>query len=226
MNFRDELDREITSRGLSVTEIARISRMSKGAIYNILNGKTEEARIRPATKRAIAAGCGRELEILENGGARFVDRQAKQEAPDARSFSAEVAIQFLPDRPFLEDRFLKAPFDWLQELEEAGVINGVRTVDRVFQKRTDFLSILLENQGSSTIDEVWFDLNVKLGDEGPSRTFGSRLTRPLEPGERFEETLFVLAGPQYSLNVERPGFKDAEGQIKAIEGALTYHYKG
>jgi len=60
MTFREALEREITTQGISVGEVVRKSNVSKGTIYNILNGTTEDARIRAATRRALAHGCDRE----------------------------------------------------------------------------------------------------------------------------------------------------------------------
>ena len=131
MIFREALEREIAAQGISVAEVARISGVSKGAIYNILNGKTDESRIRPATKRAIARGCNRDLEMLRDGGVRFVEAGGEPSA-DRRP---DVALRLTPGRPFLDGQFFREPFDWLHGLEEEGTPGGIRTVDRGFQRR-------------------------------------------------------------------------------------------
>ena len=72
MTFKEALQAEINLQGLSVAIIAKASGISKGAIYNILNGTTEEARIRPSTCKAIALACDRELRH-EDDGVEFVE---------------------------------------------------------------------------------------------------------------------------------------------------------
>ena len=67
MTFREALQQEIDAQGLSVAQVAKDSNLSKGAIYNIMNGTTEAARIRPATRKAIAAACGRALRADRDG---------------------------------------------------------------------------------------------------------------------------------------------------------------
>ncbi len=220
--FREALEREIAAQGLSVTEVTRNSGLSKGAIYNILNGKTEEERIRPATRRAIARGCNRELEVLEDGGVLFVERG--QERPPDRP--REVELRLAPGRPFLEERFLGEPFDWLHSLEEEGMLTGARAVDRVFQKREEFLSLVVENRGQVAVVEVRFDLRVMFENGGPARRFSSRLPAHVPSGGRVEQTLFLLGGPPYCLELVNPVFTDSEGQVKDIDATLTYLHKG
>lgn len=225
MTFRDALEREIAAQGLSVAEIARISGVSKGAIYNILNGKTEEDRIRPSTRRAIARGCNRDLEVLEDGGVRFVAPGAPDgmQGPEE---AQEVALRLAPGRPFLEAAYLKAAFDWLHELESGGALSGPRTVDRVFQKRSEFLSVVVENGGDEPVQEVRFEVRVSFdGGEG-SQTFSAGVHTPVPAGGQVEETLFPSAGPPYSLELMNPVYVDSEGRARAIGSAPKYLHKG
>ncbi len=222
MTFKEALEREIASQGLSVAEITRISGVSKGTIYNILNGTTVEARIRPSTRRSIARGCNRELRSLEDGGVLFVERGA----PDASEAPSDVRLNLLPNRPFLSDRFLKEPFDWLHTLEEEGALSGIQAVDRVFQKREEFLGLVMENGGEVGLMEVRFDLRVAFEDGGPSRVFPCRLQQQVGPGRTLEETVFLLAGPPYVLELLNPAFTDSEGQTGGIGDPAVYHFRG
>ena len=75
MTFREALQSEINLQGLSVAQIAEASNVSKGAIYNILNGTTEDDRIRPGTRKALAQACDRDV-VPEGEGVTFVERGA------------------------------------------------------------------------------------------------------------------------------------------------------
>lgn len=222
MTFREALEREIAAQGLSVAEVARASGISKGAVYNILNGTTEESRIRPATRRAIARGCNRELQTLEDGSILFVEKVQ----PHPAATLDDVALFLVPGRPFLESRFLRDAFDWLHELEEKGELIGARTVDRVFQKRHDFLSLIMENRGGVELSGVQFDMNVVFAGGGPSGRFPSGVDARLAVGERIETTLFLAAGPAYCLQLQRPAFTDVDGQTKGIGGSFQFTHQG
>jgi len=218
MKFRDVLEREITSQGLSVAEVARASGLSKGAIYNILNGSTEDARIRPATRRALAQGCNRELHVLEDGSARF---EEGVEAPTA-PVSDALTMRLVPERPFLESRFVREAFDWLHEQEEQGALAGVGAVDRVFQRRSDFLSLEVENQGTVGLSEVRFDLGVTYAGSGPAASFPVRIPAHALPSERVEVTVFLSVGPPFCLQVRSPSFSDVEGQSGSLRGDIEF----
>ncbi len=222
MTFRDALEREIAAQGLSIAEVAEKSNVSKGAIYNILNGKTEEDRIRPSTRRAIARGCNRELEGLEDGTVVFVDPQEAH----IEALASEVSIDLLSGRPFLEGAFFKAPFDWLHELEEAGQLSDIHTVDRVFQRREDFLSVIVENHSEDVVDDLRFELKVVFTGGKPSGRFPYRMPLPLRAGERREETVFLLAGTGFELDLVGASYRDAEGQTRRLGGTHTYPYEG
>lgn len=222
MTFRDALEREISAQSLSVAEVAQKSGLSKGAIYNILNGKTEEERIRPSTRRAIARGCNRNIEVSEEGAVLFVEHGR----PGPVDEPGEVELRLVPGRPFLAEQFLREPFDWLYSLEEEGVLTGTRTVDRVFQKREEFLSLVVENRGQAVVTEVRFDLRVTFEGGGPAKQFSSRLSGYVPCGGHVEETLFLQAGPSYCAELLNPVFTDPEGQTKELDGDLKYSHKG
>ena len=223
MTFREALEREIAAQGLAVAEIAEISGVSKGAIYNILNGKTDDVRVRPATRRALARGCNRELVMLDDGGVRFVE-PGETRAPEP--VVETVGWRLLPGRPFLEESFLRDPFDWLYTLEEDGRVSGTETVDRVFQRRRQFLSLVVENGGRSDIAELGFELRVAFDNGGPTKRFPSRLYVEIPPGGEFEQTLFLQAGPQFQLQVSGPSFTDSEGQAGSSGSDLQYVHRG
>ena len=222
MTFREVLEREIATQALSVADIADISGVSKGAIYNILNGKTEEDRIRPATRRALAKGCGRELEVLEDGGVLFVD--PSDQIP--RQVTPDVTLQILAARPFLEDGFFREPFDWLHGLEEKQVISGLDAVDRVFQRREDFLSLAVENRGDRQISETRFDLKVTYASGSATAHFALKWPMSVKPGQRAERTLFLGAGPAFDLEILNPVCADGKSESRSLEGPVSYVHKG
>lgn len=47
-------------------------------------------------------------------------------------------------------------------LEESGSVTGFWTVDRVFQKREEFLGLVIDNGSKRYLLEVWFILGVTL----------------------------------------------------------------
>ena len=137
-----------------------------------------------------------------------------------------MELRLVPGRPFLEEQFLSESFDWLHSLEEGGMLAGARTVDRVFQKREDFLSLVVENRGQAAVTEVRFDLRVMFEYEGPARRFSSRLPAHVPSGGRVEQTLFSVGGPPYCLELVNAVFTDLEGQTNDLDGTLTYRHKG
>ena len=220
MTFREALERELTTQGISVTEVARGSGVSKGTIYNILNGTTEDARIRPSTRRAIARGCNRQLKVLADGGVLFVEPSEVSEAP------SDISLRFFSQRPFLSDHHVQEPFDWLHRMEETGALPGIRIVDRVFQRREDFLSLIVDNGSGAPIGEVQFDLRVVYEESGPAEVLSCRLVCHIPPGTQGEETLFLLAGGAFVLDILNPVFTDADGQTIGVSSTFTYYFKG
>lgn len=225
MTFREAFEREINTQGISVAEVAHKSHVSKGTIYNILNGTTEEARIRSATRRALARGCNRDLKILPDGGVMFVASNQAVAEPETPEAVAEVSIKLVPFRPFLSHSYFREPFDWLFEQEERGRLPGLQTVDRVFQRRDDFLAIELFNFGSQVISDVQFNLKVTFH-SGPVAKIACCLDRPIPPGERLEQTLFLLAGPAYLLSLDEAVCCEIEGQFLGIAATPTYRFEG
>lgn len=222
MTFREALEREIAAQALSVADVAEISGVSKGAIYNILNGKTEEDRIRPGTRKALARGCGRELEVLQDGGFRFLD--PADHVP--RLIAPDVVLQLLPARPFLEEAFFREPFDWLHGLEEAERVSGLDAVDRVFQRREDFLGMSIENRGSAPVAELRFDLSVTFAPDAAAVRFALKWPVSAAPGDRAERTLFLCAGPPFELQILNPVCLDADGASRSLEGPAAYVHAG
>ena len=137
-----------------------------------------------------------------------------------------VALLLVPGRPFLESRFLRAPFDWLYSLEEEGLLTGVRTVDRVFQRRRDFLSLVVENRGNVELRDVRFDLVVAFDGGGPEERFSSCVPVQATENGRTEATLFLAAGPPYTLELQHPVFTDTEGQAWGIDGHFGFTHRG
>lgn len=222
MTFREALSREIATQGISVTEVAQKSRVSKGAIYNILNGTTEEARIRPSTRRALARGCNRALKVMPDGGVIFV---VSEDAEIPREdVLANVGFEFVSHRPFLSHAHVREPFDWLYEQELRGSLK-IRTVDRVFQRREEFLSLCVFNDGDSAISEVQFTLRVSYR-KGPVGEIGCSLELPIAPGSRVEQSLFLLAGPPFVLEVVDAMCADAGGMARRIGAVPTYSFEG
>jgi len=222
MTFREALEREIAAQALAVADIAEISGVSKGAIYNILNGKTEDERIRPATRKAIARGCNRELETMDDGGVRFVD--PGERVP--RQVAADILLTVAAARPFLQDRFFREPFDWLHGLEESRVLTGLDPVDRVYQRREDFLGLVLENRGSTSVAELRFDLEVTYSGSAATARFALKWPAQLEPGQSAERTLFLGAGPAFDLTIINPSCNDGTGEARGLEGPVAYAHKG
>ncbi len=221
MNFRDALEKEIRSQGLAVAEIAKTSGLSKGAIYNILNGKTEEDRIRPSTRKQIATACNRELEVLEDGNVLFVEPGV---APHFQSGS-EIQLTLIPERPFLNNSFIREPFDWLHDLEATQETQGRLTVDRVFQKRNDFLSLISENIGLEDVGNLRLELQVRFTG-GQSGKFDCKLPGILHPGDRQERTIFLCTGPAFSLELLNPVYIDGDGETRQFSDTQKYVNEG
>jgi len=221
MTFREALEREITTQGISVGEVARKSRVSKGTIYNILNGTTEDARIRAATRRALAQGCDRELQVLPDGSVRFA--LAEDQAPPGEP--AEIALRFLPFVDFMSQHHLREPFDWLYAQEESGALTGLNIVDRVFQRRSEFLGFEIHNAGDTALLEGQIVLNIRF-DVGPRDRITCQTARGIAPDERVQQTLFLLAGPAFELTVQDAVFTDATGKILQAVQPLTYRFEG
>lgn len=223
VSFREAFEREVQNQGLSVAEIADASGISRGAIYNILNGKTEEARIRPATRRALARGCGRDIEVEADGSTCFVE--AGRAPVPALTASQSLEIRFVPDRPFLDDALFRDPFDWIHQLEEAGSLAGVGVVDRVFQGREEFLSMEVVNRGMEEVQELSFEMSVRYED-GPSNLFSHRMPVALGHGDALEQTVYLMAGPACSLELRNIAYVDDAGDAHALAERVGLHFEG
>jgi transcriptional regulator with XRE-family HTH domain len=221
MTFGEALQREIATQGIAVAEVAKKSGVSKGTIYNILNATTEEARIRAATRRAIARGCNRDLRVLPDGGVVFV----APETGEGEEASTEILFRFLPQRPFMSQYHLPSAFDWLYAHEENGALTGLQIVDRVFHRREDFLGIEVQNHSDSVLTGIQFDLLVAY-DGSLSDKVSCRIDEHIDSGDRVEYTLFLMAGPAYELTVSNATYTDDSGQIVGIVSAPTYRFEG
>lgn len=221
--FRDVLQQEIQSQGLSVADVAKTSGVSKGAIYNILNGTTEDARIRPSTRRALARGCRRELEVGPDGSSRFVE-QLVSEADPAPADGAGIKVAFQPTRPFLRNCFVADVFNWLHEQEQKGALSGVDIVDQVYQKRHAFLSLIVENASGTDVTnaEVRFSLDY---DNGPSKMFAYRTSR-LAAGGSWEATVCVCQGPSFGVSALGGQGQGEDGTDLKIDAGSVYRYEG
>lgn len=221
--FRDVLQQEIQSQGLSVAEVAKASGISKGAIYNILNGTTEDARIRPSTRRDLARGCHRELKVGPDGSSRFVE-QLLLETDPAQTGAAGIKVAFQPTRPFLQDCFVADVFNWLHEQEQTGALSGVDIVDQVYQKRHAFLSLVIENASGTDVRnaEVRFSLDY---DNGPSKMFACRTSR-LAAGDSWEATVCVCQGPSFGVSALGGQGHGEDGTDLKIDAGSIYRYEG
>lgn len=215
MTFREALQAEINLQGLSVAQIAKDSSVSKGAIYNILNGTTEDARIRPATRKALAAACNREVRP-EGDGVLFVEPGAETPVETADTqVSEQVVLSWRSDRPFLADDHVSAGFDWLHALEADGTLGGLRIVDRVYQNRAEFLSLIVSNRCDETIESVRLGFTVSYGKQSLSHDFTSFHAETCLPGEALEVTAFVCVGPPFTLSLTR-------AELALNSGATTH----
>jgi len=221
MTFREALEREITAQGISVAEVAQKSNVSKGTIYNILNGTTEEARIRAATRRAIARGCDRDIETLPDGGVVFIDPQEGQVVQS----SQDIHFEWVPFRPFRGQAHLSEPFDWLHTQEESGRLVGLKTVDRVFQQREDFLELAVKNLGDQNMIEISFTIHVVF-DHGVIANIESVIHGVIPPGQLRRYTAFLLAGAGYHLTLSHVTYLDENNQSWQVSNVPNYRFKG
>lgn len=221
MTFKDALEHELAVQGISVAEVVQKSGVSKGTIYNILNGTTEDARIRAATRRAIAAGCDRDIEVLPDGGVVFVD-------PVQQTVSTESDILQLTLTPFCAFRsqaHIAAPFDWLHAQEEAGRLTGLNTVDRVFQRREEFLELTLKNLGDAGILRVAFNLHVVF-ENGVVGDIPCVIQDAIAPAQILQQTVFLLGGPGYHLTITQATFTDEGSQSWQSVALPSYRFQG
>ena len=211
MTLKEAIEKEVLSQGISAIDISKASGVSKATIYNILNGLTDDSRIRPSTKRAIAKGCNRELRILGDGGVDFVRPGLKAEASEVVP-GASVHLRYASGRPFSSDSFCPEALDWLHDMEKSGRIPRCEVVNRVFQKRADFLSLVVENGGHSEITSVLFSLDVSIPKSRVQRTFSFSGIRPTPPLAKAEITLFLSeADFDFDVEVSQVALNDADG---------------
>ena len=225
MTFREALQTEINLQGLSVAQMARDSKVSKGAIYNILNGTTEDVRIRPVTRKALARACNREVR-LDGDGVIFVKSGADLTLQADLEPMASVLFTWLAERPFLTDRHASPTFDWLHEMEEAAKLPGLRLVDRVYQNRPDFLSLIVNNESGMTVSQIRLNLNVRYESTGLEHGFDLRVGGSLSPGASFEETVFVCAGAAYRLSLVRAELRTDDGTSLNSIVPETFSFSG
>ena len=221
MTFREALEREIAVQGISVAEVADKSGVSKGTIYNILNGTTEEERIRAATRRAIARGCERDIEVMPDGGIVFID---PRQTP-AGITTQTLRLSLIPFCSFRSQGHLSAAFDWLHPQEESGRLKGVKTVDRVFQQRDDFLELELFNQGEVDILKIEFILHVVF-DKGVVGDIPCAIEGPIGAGQTQRRSLFLSGGPGFHLTLTRVSCVDEDRQSWQISQVPNYRFQG
>jgi transcriptional regulator with XRE-family HTH domain len=227
MTLKDAIEKEIAAQGISAIDISKASGVSKATIYNILNGLTDDIRIRPSTKRAIARGCGRELKILGDGGVAFV---APPNGGETQEAAAALWLRYAPGRPFLQDGFCREAFDWLHEMEVAGRIPPSQIVNRVFQKRLEFLSLVIENLGGVEISTAAFSLDVSIPRSRVQRSFPISAVCPIAPGGRAERTVFPdRAEFDFEVEVSQVVLRDADGGVGPSawepQGSSVYRFK-
>jgi len=225
VTFRKALQNEINLQGLSVAQVAKDSKVSKGAIYNILNGTTEDVRIRHVTRKALARACNREVRP-DGDGVVFVEIGADRPPQGDLESMESVLLTWLAERPFLTDRHAGPAFDWLQKMEEAAKLPGLRLVDRVYQNRPDFLSLAVHNDGGSTVSQIRLSLNVTYESAGLAHDFAVRINGTLSPGASLEETVFVCAGAPYHLSIVRAELTTDDGSALSAVVPETFSYSG
>lgn len=223
MTFRDALEREIATQGIAVAEVAEKSGVSKGTIYNILNGTTEDARIRVATRKALAKGCGRELEVLPDGGVVFKEKEPN--APVNEADEEIATFSLVPFCAFRGNEHCAEPFDWLYAQEEKGQLNGLKTVDRVFQQREDFLELNIQNVSDLDLIEVSLTLRV-VYENGVVGTIPCIIDTRLAPKQKLYRTFFLLAGPAFDLTVNGISFLDSDHASYQQLQVSKYRYEG
>ena len=213
MTLKEAIEAEIASQGISPIDISRDSGVSKATIYNILNGTTDDPRIRLSTKRAIAEGCGKGLRVLSDGGVEFVPPGGL--APDRIEpvSVSHLRLRYASGRPFLADGFCRDVFDWVHDLETSGRIPPCDVVNRVFQRRSDFLSLVCENLGDSSVTRALLSIRISIPDSRVQRTFsvtGAPAIPPLGSGEM---TLFLSeASFDFDLEIPKVTFQEADGE--------------
>lgn len=215
MTLKDAIEKEIVSQGISAIDISKASGVSKATIYNILNSLTDDARIRPSTKRAIARGCGKDMRTLGDGGIEFFKPGSKMETPEP--VNAAIRLRYVPGRPFFSNNFCQDAFDWLHNMETSGRIPPCDVVNRVFQRRPDFLSLVIENTGHSEVSAVNFQVDVSIPKSRLQRTFSFSGMQPTTPSRKSEITLFVEeANFDFDVEISRILLRDADGASCAM----------
>ena len=225
MIFRDALQAEINLQGLSVARVAEASGLSKGAIYNILNGTTEDARIRPTTRKALAFACNRKLRV-DGDGVAFVEIGAESLPQPTLETRSDLTITWMEHRPFLAEHHAGAAFDWLQEMEVSRQLSGLGVVNRVYQNRPDFLSITIHNKGTYKVTQIRSMLRVVYGSPDLSYTFPVSLGDVLLPGALAEQTVFICVGNPYVLSVEQAECSTGEGTVTGPAAPVPYSFGG
>lgn len=228
MTLKDAIEKEILSQGISAIDISKVSGVSKATIYNILNGLTDDPRIRPSTKRAIARGCGKDLRILGDGGVEFFNPGAEGEVSSLPPASLRLAL--LPGRPFLSDSFCREAFDWLHGLEASGRIPSCGVVDRVFQRRPGFLSLVIDAPGPLEISTVTCALDVSIPGSRVQKSISIRGIAPAVLDRKPEVTLFVQdATFDFEVEVSKVSLRDADGGACAAawenESMAVYRFR-
>lgn len=210
MTLKDAIEKEILSQGISAIDISKVSGVSKATIYNILNGLTDDPRIRPSTKRSIARGCGKDLRALEDGGVEFVKPGLDGEAPSLPP--ALIRLALVPGRPFLSEAFCREAFDWLHDLEGSGRIPSCGVVDRVFQRRPAFLSLVVDAPAPTEISDMSCILDVSIPGSQVQKSISIPGITPAVPDRKPEVTLFVQdATFDFEVEVSRVSLRDADG---------------
>ncbi len=211
MTFREALQSEINLQGLSVAQIAEASNVSKGAIYNILNGTTEDDRIRPGTRKALAQACDRDV-VPEGEGVTFVERGAETFQQVVREATDAFVVSWMADRSFLPDRHVGQAFDWLHRMEQDGRHQGLQVIDRVFQKRSDFLALSFHNKGAIVASRIDLGLRVHYPSSATEQTFQVIVAETVLPGKSLEVSVFVCAGSAYTMSVAHAEIATPDGQ--------------
>ena len=225
MTFKEALQAEINLQGLSVAIIAKASGISKGAIYNILNGTTEEARIRPSTCKAIALACDRELR-READGVEFVEFGASRGSMPLQRMpeTSTVALSWMQNRLFLSNRHCGSAFDWLQKMEVEGRLAMVGVVDRIYQNRPDFLSLAVHNNSAGPVNDV--RLRVSVSYRKLPHTFPVSYSETISPGSSSEMTVFLCDGDPFELSVSNVEHKTDAGEAASPVLLEPFRYSG
>ncbi|MBT4141158.1 MAG: hypothetical protein HOE48_24835, partial [Candidatus Latescibacteria bacterium] len=136
-----------------------------------------------------------------------------------------LQLTLVPFCAFRSQAHIPAPFDWLHSQEETGKIAGLRTVDRVFQQREDFLELAVKNQSDARILQLEFTLHVVF-ENGVVGDISCFIGAAIAPTQTLQQTVFLLGGPAYHLTISHATFSDEDNQSWQVLRVPSYRFQG